>query len=387
MNKTIAEEFNQKFYTVYNVIKNNRSEFYLLNKIYELYSILINSEHVVTIEEHKSIDNLILELRVIFWNKQSYDDWAKENRKKYDEIVKSFTKVNDSEFIIFERYTSLEGYTSQFPYTIYPDKNSLFNWTLIPYHKNFVIKDICPLGKIQEYTGNGNFNLAANIKDYGARFIKERTSEIIRRPPSQQATKTGNFPRIVAYSFEQSIQTLMYTAPWLYRKLTKLTYDVEQLASKYILDCDNAAVLIGHNSMGQELTLHTHRLSDELRYSFTIITRLTFEDKGAFVKFYDPIKDDDPNLSLYYSNPLLLIDSVKNDISKGFNLESRASMLVFSASYIPHLVMYDNDIYLFYVYDNVTFKPGMFELIVQNSHIKYFEKESVDKRLCYQLIA
>lgn len=384
----IPVKFNKTFYTVYNVLRTEKKtdSIYPVQEVYELYSILINSPHVVTVEDHRSRDELRSELRVIFWSKESYDLWAEQNRKRYDELIASFYKINSTGIVKFERYTSLDNYISEFPYTIYPDKSTLLSWLLIPYHKNFLINDICPLGKIQDYLGKGEFAPAVNIKEYGARFVLERTSDIVRRPVSQNATKDGNFPKVLAYSFQQSLQCLMYSAPWLYRKLTKLTYDVEQLSSKYILDCDNAAVLIGHNSMGHELTMHTHRLSDEKRYTFTIIVRLTFEDNGAFVKFYDPIKDDDPKLPFYYHNPALLIDTFKGKKSKGFIVESRASLLVFSASYIPHLVEYDNDIYLFYVYDNVTFKTGMLESIVKDSHLNFFTNESEDKRLYYQKI-
>ena len=54
-------EFNKKFYTVYNVMTvtdlSNR-EVYPVNEIYELYSMLIGSKHVVTVEEHRSSDQL-----------------------------------------------------------------------------------------------------------------------------------------------------------------------------------------------------------------------------------------------------------------------------------------------------------------------------------------
>ena len=385
----ISSKFNKKFYTVYNVIKTTTkdSSVYPIEKVYELYSMLINSEHVVTVEQHISDDKLRSELRVIFWNEASYNLWASQNRKRYDELVTSFYHFNTKGNIQFARYTSLDNYVSEFTYTIYPEKHDLLGWSLIPYHKKILINDLCPLGKIQDYLGKGEFAPAANIEDFGARFIKERSSEIVRRAIKQSITKDLNFPRILAYTFEQSVQTLMFNAPWLYRNLSKLTNDIEQLASKYIIDCDNAAVLIGHNSMGKKLSLHTHRLSDEPRYTLTIIARLTFEDKGALVEFYDPVKDDDPNLHSYYSNPNLLIDAMKNKKSKSFIIESRLSLLTFSASYIPHLVVYDKDIYLFYVYDNVTFKPGMFELIQTNSNLEYLTGKHKDKRLFYQFIA
>jgi len=377
---------NQKFYIVYNVLtfKEKRSDsVYPIGDLIELYSLLLNSSHVVTIENHISNDGLGSELRVIFWSEDSYDSWAKENKKRYDELVDKFNKVHNTGTVKFERYTSLDNYISKFPYIDYPLSNNLIDWSLIPYHKDFMIKNILPIGKIQDYLGDGKLSDPKNLKRQGARFIKERTSDIIRRPLSSMATKDNNFPRLLAYSFDQAILTSMYTAPWLYRKLQRLTTDAENLANQYIKDCDNAAVLIGHESLGDELTLHTHRLSDEVHYTFTIAIRLTFNGKGAKYKFYNPLKKEDPFITQYYSNPTLLYELVKDITPYEFNIQERASLLVFSASLVPHTVEYDEDLFLFYVYDNVTFRSGMFEKIKTQSQISYFQNYPEDSRLFF----
>lgn len=379
--------YNEKFYIVYNILKFTKSlEQTALTAISlsELYSLLISSSHVVTVENHISQDKSNSELRVIFWNEESYNEWANENKEKYDVIVEKINKVNDSSTgVIFERYTSKDNYISSFPYVNYPKKNNLIDWLLIPYHKDFMIKNIVPLGKIQDYLGEGIFSNPITLKGEGSRFIKERTSDIVRRPLSIIATKDNNFPRLLAYSFDQAVLTCMYTAPWLYRKLSKLTLDVEELANNYIKNCDNAAVLMGHESLGNELTLHTHRLSEEIRYTFTIAVRLTFTGIGAKYKFFEPLKKDDPNLNQYYSNPILLYELTKDITPCSFTIEERTSILVFSASLIPHTVEYDSDLFLFYVYDNVTFKEGMLDVIKQNSQITYFDNSSEDSRLYF----
>jgi hypothetical protein len=374
-----------KFYIVYNVLTYSKSKESNTNfGLVSLISLLINSSHVVTVENHISQDCLSSELRVIFWNEESYELWATENRKIYDEFVANFSQVKDSDSgFIFERYTSKDNYTSKFPYTNYPEKNNLIDWTLIAYHKEFMINNIIPIGKIQNYLGEGKFSEPENFKGEGARYIKERTSDIVRRPLSSVAIKDNNFPRLLAYSFDQAILTCMYTAPWLFRKLNKLTNDIEQLADTFIKDCDNAAVLIGHESLGDELTLHTHRLSDETRYTFTIAVRLTFNGQGAKYKFYDPLDKADPNLNQYYSNPAYLYNLNKDKDAYSFNIQHRISILTFSASLIPHTVEYDTDLYLFYVYDNVTFKEGMLDQIKQQSKVNWFNSHPEDSRLYF----
>jgi hypothetical protein len=373
-------------YIVYNVttVTEKRNDpVYPQHQLVELVSMLIGSPHVVTIEEHTSDQKLKSELRVIFWSEEDYNKWATVNRIRYDAIVESFQKINNSGIVKFERYTSLDNYVSEFPYTHYPDKNNLIDWTLIAYHKDFMVKNILPIGKIQDYIGNGEFVSSPNIKGLGSRFIKERTSDIVRRPVSDRATKDGTFPRVLAYSFDQALLTCMYSAPWLYRKLQKLTIDAEMLADKYIKDCDNAAVLVGHKSLGDELTLHTHRVTEETKYTFTIAVRLTFNDLGATYKFYEPLSKDDPALSKYYSDPRLLYEKVKDQQANQFRITERTSLLIFSASMIPHNVEYDNDLYLFYVYDNVNFKDGAFDEIKANSQINYFEDYAEDARLFF----
>lgn len=382
----MTPEFNKKFYTVYNVItvtELSNKEIYPINEIYELYSMLIGSKHVVTVEEHRSDDQLRSELRVIFWNEAAYHSWATDHRKRYDELVNSFNKTNSTGVVKFERYTSLDDYQSEFPYILYPDASELIDWLLIPYHKEYMIKNIIPIGKIQDYVGGGKFEDPPTVRGQGSRFIKERTSSIIRRQLSSKSTDDKNFPRLLAYSFDQALLTSMYSAPWLYRRLTSLNQNAENLASQYITDCDNAAVLIGHKSLGNELTLHTHRLSDETRYSFTITIRLTFSQLGAKLKFYEPLNSDDPNINQYYANPLMLYDHVKDQTPNEVLIESRTSVLVFSASYIPHTVEYDNDLYLFYVYDNVTFKEDALESIKSKSEITYFDSYPEEKRLYF----
>ena len=373
-------------YIVYNVTtvtEKRNDSIYPQQELIELVSMLIGSSHVVTVEHHTSDHKLKSELRVIFWSEEDYNSWATAHRIRYDEIVESFQQINNSGIVKFERYTSLDNYVSDFPYTDYPNKNDLIDWTLITYHKDFVINNILCIGKIQDYVGDGELIPSSNIKGLGSRFIKERTSDIVRRPISDKATKDGTFPRLLAYSFEQAILTCMYSAPWLYRKLQKLTSDAEALADKYIKNCDNAAVLMGHKSLGDELTLHTHRITEETKYTFTIAVRLTFNDQGANYKFYDPLSKDDTNLSKYYADPRLLYSKVSDQQANQFRITERTSLLVFSASMIPHNVEYDNDLYLFYVYDNVNFKDGAFEQIKDKSQVSYFENYPEDSRLYF----
>jgi len=378
-------EFNKKFYTVYNVstlLEKTSNSVYPENELYELYRMLLSSHYIVTIEQHVATDGLTFELRVIFWDEQSYINWSNKNRLRYDEIVNNFNKINNTGVIRFERYTSLDNYIRQFPYKMYPDKNFLIDWTPIPMFKDYFIKNILPIGNMTNYIGNGVFNSMSGV--YGSRFLKDRTSSIERTHNMQYYIQQKTItPGFISYSFDHILQIAMYDATWLYNRLSKLTNDVEKYAEQFIESCEHSAVLVGHNSMGQSLTVHTHRIPSEKKLTFTVTVRLTFDDQGINFKFYDPIAENDPNLTTYYSNSDLLRKNLRKSQPKEFKMQARSSVLVFSASHIPHLVDYDNDLYLFYVYDNVTFKQGMLENISGLSQITYFEDNKEDNYLYF----
>jgi hypothetical protein len=372
----IIQDFNKHYYIVYNVVTHIELDARPgdLSKIIELYSLLINSPHVVTVEQFGSTDGLRHEFRVIFWDHESYLKWASENIEKYQELIYVFEDTYNAGNSKFDRYSSADEYISEFPYTYYPPSNELIDWTLIPYHSDYFIKNILPLGHMKIYNGEGIFEKPPAMLT-GCRFLKDRTSDIVRLPNSANSSKYRNYPTsLMAYTFDHIISTMMYDTPWLYRKLMKLTTDVEKYAETYIKECEHSAVLIGHNSFGSKLTLHTHRLTDTPKYTFTVIVRLTFTDESATLTTYDPITDSDSNLPYYYTNPKLLVNNTRDKIKNDIDMDARSSVLIFNASYIPHLVTYTNDIYLFYVYDNVTFKPDALENIQSAStHVHYNE--------------
>ena len=58
-------DFNKKFYTVYNVstlTEKVKESIYPESELYDLYRMLLSSQHVVTIERHVSDDELVSEL-------------------------------------------------------------------------------------------------------------------------------------------------------------------------------------------------------------------------------------------------------------------------------------------------------------------------------------
>jgi len=60
----------QPYYIVYSItqVQTVNQNPYNPQDVIDLYSMLLNSTHVVAIEQHYSIDKLKSELRVIFWD-------------------------------------------------------------------------------------------------------------------------------------------------------------------------------------------------------------------------------------------------------------------------------------------------------------------------------
>lgn len=379
-------DFNTEYYIVYNVIKyqNIPTEERDFQLIFRLYSLLLESESVVTVQQFESEDKLTQELRVIFWNHESYITWASENREKYQTLIYQFESMLENEGSVFIRKTSAEGYKSEFPYTYFPKNNELINWILIPLIKNYFVKNILPIGTMVRYVGNGLFEKNKSLT--GCRFLKERTGSIVRLgEPNKLSTSFKNYPTdLLAYSFDHALQVSMYDYKWLYRKSKELCRHVEEYAEKYIQDCEHSAVLIGHNSLGDSLTMHTHRLTDTNKLTFTITVRLTFDDKDSDLTYFDPISEDDKNLPFYYTHPVLVERYIKNKQEHKINMGARSSVLVFSASHIPHNVNFTDDVYLFFVYDNVTFKDGMFEEMTKDCQVNSFPDNLSGRNLFYK---
>lgn len=371
-------------YIVYNVVEKTTvaESPHNIKDIVDLYKLLLKSDAIVNIEQHWSQDQLRSELRVIFWSEDAYNEWAAENRTQYDQLIDKFNSSHSSADVVFKRFTSNDQYHSEFPYTHYPEKNELICWTLLPLHLDWFVKHIIPIGNMIDYKGNGVWDKSPDLT--GSRFLKERTSSIVRRP-HDLATHKGKVPTwLLMYTFDHAMQTAMYDQPYIYRRFMQLTRDAELLAEKYIEDCDHAAILIGHESLDNEFIVHTHRVTEQNRLTLTIAVRVTFNGKGLTYKFWEPIPDTDPNLPGYYSSPALLQRSYTDQRSPHeFSITARSSILVFSGSHVPHSVTFDNDLYLFYVWDNVTFKPGMLDEIKQRSQYTFFQECEEVKRLYF----
>jgi hypothetical protein len=383
--KPWIEKKDQSFYIVYNLAKTQTPRTaYNISDIIYLYALLLMEPGVVNIEYHESQDKLFQEIRVIWWNKDVYQQWADTHQEQYKNLINYFDQYKVEHNVEYERITSDEGYQSNFPYTDYPKKNKIIDWTLVDFYKDYVIKNIIPLGIYRGiYLGNGEFDDPKKQPGTlsGARFMKERSSNIIRNPENRNKN-IKNFPcKALSYSIDHAVQVAMYDAALVYKRFSKLMIDVENLASEYISECTQSAVNFGHSSLGSQILTHTHQLSNDKRLTLTIAVRLTFNDKPVTYKFWKPIEDNDPNLENYYGSSDLVAEYITTHQPIETYSQYRSSILVFNGSYTPHTVEFNNDIYMYFAYDNVVFRPGALEKIKQQSERSAFTDLEEEKHL------
>jgi hypothetical protein len=92
---------------------------------------------------------------------------------------------------------------------------------------------------------------------------------------------------------------------------------------------------------------------------------------------------DDQDLGKYYANTKMLYDLLGDKEPHSIELKERTSIMVFPASVVPHSVDYNNDLYFYFVYDNVNFKSDKLAEIKQKSQISFFQELPEDSRLYF----
>jgi hypothetical protein len=90
-----------------------------------------------------------------------------------------------------------------------------------------------------------------------------------------------------------------------------------------------------------------------------------------------------PNLENYYGSSDLVAEYITTHQPIETYSQYRSSILVFNGSYTPHTVEFNNDIYMYFAYDNVVFRPGALEKIKQQSERSAFTDLEEEKHLYF----
>lgn len=340
----------------------------------EMKSLIENYQNKIVVERFFTTDEKKCEIRFTFQNKDDHLNFIQSNKEKYDLIVEKcieFWQCND---VIFERYTSDDFYISEFQGQCHLTINNLIDWQLSAKQVKIFADDVLFLGNRKDYNGNGQWDTEAALLD-GARYLKERHSNIRRFGSSEASYKNKNYPsKLMAYYFDHAIDCIMYKNPDMYKKLKKLCYDVEELAEKYISSCDYAAVIAGHSSLGKQFVVHSHRLNDDDRKTFTVVVKLSnLDSNSAKLLTWRPYDRSDPDLPFYYVQYPRMQKFCKEHQPDTIDLNSNIATLIFNATMCPHSVIWSDDLYLFFVYDHVVFHKGVEDKIKSDYDIRLYE--------------
>jgi hypothetical protein len=348
-------------YTVYNLFtKADGGVLQVLKDAPDLLKIK-EAESLIGIDRTVSDDDTFCEIKVSWTSEEDYYKWRDLPSTNYEKSREQLEKYYRDNGIVFDRYTSLDGeYTSR---TLDHPK-LISNIALTKEEKKYFINHLLPLGKLQEYIGWGKyktepFNIGA------VRFLKDRNSDIVRRYPSDEAVKSLSIPRnIFAFSFDNAIDYSMYDQHNMWLQLKKLCNDVELYAEKLMSSCSNAAIIVGHKSLGSGIIEHLHRIDEEDRPTLTITVRISFDDnEKLIVRMYEPVDKSDVNLPTYYPKLKSFQEMIKDRKFDEFKIKSPISTMMFNGSYIPHSTTWTDDIYLFFIFDNVEWKNNSLEKI------------------------
>jgi len=376
-------------YTVYNVLTkfgHNIEELHKNSPLEQPNDLFVEGEQIIGIEHFSIASGEKKEIRFTFKSRDDHHDWIAKNQVEYDTHRLAAEKFWSENGIQWDRYTSDDFYISEFTGRSFLTFKNFADLSISALDKKVIIEHLLPLGKYRNYLGSGEFNNDTNIR--GARFLKEKQQAGVKRTGNTpSAYKYNNFPNgLMAYSFDHAIDIFIGRKNDLFFKLKKLCYDVEEVANTMIDSCNYGAVIAGHQSLGENFILHSHRLHDEDKSTLTIVVRLTHDDPtSAGFQVYPPFDESDPNLPHYYNTP----DSAAFKDYAGLHspttipLDSKKSIILFNASYCPHTVLWNDDVYLFFVYDHVTFKAGALEKIKQNAQVNKFYNAHKNTNLLY----
>ena len=205
---------------------------------------------------------------------------------------------------------------------------------MLTQHKQWIIDNLMPLGEVRLYQGSGKFIPDSVYQN--SRFIKERTSSIVRRPISNRSLEA--YPsQMISYSYHHAITAALHQNPEVFFYLEDLGNRVEDALSNYITSCDHAVVLFVHRAVVDQMIMHTHRLPDTPMFSVTAAIRITDDDSTpVVVQFHHPINDTDPNLTQYFINHNSVLEYTKDKTPAGVPLATDRTLLMFNAAFTPH---------------------------------------------------
>jgi hypothetical protein len=217
---------------------------------------------------------------------------------------------------------------------------------------DLILNKLCPLGKVPKYADG-----AITLSDTTVRRFIHDGYYVRRLPRGECLVDKGAYnPEYLGFGVNEAISCILQDDYALYLKLYDDFKYFDFLASTYIESTEQSAVLFNHKSFGQRVFPHIHQRNETNKPTVSLFYNLTKTSKEKpILTLMEPVFPGDKEFERGYSNHKLLLVHERNSAKQDIEIDNGIAV-VFDAQNIPHSMTFTDDIWLVFVYDNVTLK-------------------------------
>lgn len=211
-----------------------------------------------------------------------------------------------------------------------------------------VLQKIAPLGRVPRYDYTG---ASISLSETTARrFILD--ASVVLRPRSNALTNPKAYDTsYLGFGFREAASTIIQDDYKLYERLFRFVGDTAKAASARFKNCEQAALLLGHSSFGQELFPHIHSRSSLNLPTLSVFFNLTSEAE-SILTLYSAVQESSRAFERGYIDQRVVAIAAKNSTPTKIPIKSGTCVL-FDASHTPHRYTYTDDLWLVFVFDHV----------------------------------
>jgi hypothetical protein len=211
---------------------------------------------------------------------------------------------------------------------------------------------LCNLGRVPRYT-NQNIELSSTST---RRFIHDGCSVKRLKRSKALLDKTSYNQEYLGFGFNVALSVILQDDYDVYSRLFSICEKFDEVASTYVDSTEQSAVLFNHKSFGDRLFPHIHQRSTDPKPTISFFYNLTnMSDKLPVLTLLEPVYSGNKKYDKGYTDHKLLL--LHERTSKKIELDVNSNdAIIFDAQNIPHAFTFTDDIWLVFVYDNVTLK-------------------------------
>jgi hypothetical protein len=212
-----------------------------------------------------------------------------------------------------------------------------------------ILKKLAPLGRVPRYDAEAQ---TVTLSETSARrFIIDGTA-CTQRPRSIALQDPKAYdPSYLGFGIHEALSVLIQDDYALYATLFDTVRQIDSTASTMFGSCEQAALILSHNSFGEELFPHVHARSMMDTQTLSLFVNLTGTD-SATLTLFDPVTEDSRVFKNGYTDHRVVAVHARKADQREIKIE-HGSFILFDAAKTPHKFSYSDDIWLTFVYDHV----------------------------------